>query len=124
MTPIGRPDDRRSGDGEVHRITSAPRSHADDQHARIVKYTVAMSIRLVCLVLAFVVTGPLRWVFVAGAVLLPYVAVVLANAGREQTPPPPEAPTVTPFGSLGPGAEQGEQQPWRDPGQDSGSARP
>lgn len=84
---------RRPGDDEVHRITSAPRSHADDQHDRIVKYLVSMSIRAVCLVLAVVVPGPLRWVFVAGAVILPYVAVVLANAGREGTPPPHEAPT-------------------------------
>lgn len=75
----------------VHRITSARRSFAEDQHDRIVKYTVSMSIRAVCLVLAFVVTGPLRWVFVAGAVLLPYVAVVIANAGRE---PVPTAPTA------------------------------
>jgi hypothetical protein len=31
-------------------------------------------------VLAIVTSGPLRWVLVAGAVFLPYVAVVLANA--------------------------------------------
>jgi hypothetical protein len=43
-----------------------------------------MSIRTACLVLAVVVEGPLRWVFLAGAVLLPYVAVVMANAGRER----------------------------------------
>lgn len=77
---------------QVHRITSAPRPHAEDQHRRIVQYTVSMAIRTVCLVLAFVVPGPLRWLFIPGAVVLPYVAVVLANAGREQTPPPPEAP--------------------------------
>ncbi len=41
-----------------------------------------MSIRAVCIVLAFVVPGPLRWVFIAGAVVLPYVAVVIANAGQ------------------------------------------
>jgi Flp pilus assembly protein TadB len=105
---------RRTGDDEVHRITSAPRSHADDQHSRIVKYMVSMSVRAVCLVLAFVVPGPARWVFVAGAVLLPYVAVVLANAGREATPPPPEAPTVVPYGSLGPA-------PGRDPRDDPGA---
>lgn len=99
----------------MHRITSAPRSHADDQHARIVKYTVSMSIRAVCLVLAVVVPGPLRWVFVAGAVLLPYVAVVLANAGREATPPPHEAPTVLPYGTLGSAPDPGEPPTWREP---------
>jgi len=95
----------------VHRITSAPRSQADDQHARIVKYTVSMAIRAVCLVLAFVVTGPMRWVFVAGAVVLPYVAVVLANAGREPTPPPPESPSVQPHGLAGPAPPT---EPWAD----------
>lgn len=102
MTRKARSGGRRPSDPEVHRITSAPRSQADDQHARIVKYTVSMAIRAVCLILAFVVTGPMRWVFVAGAVVLPYVAVVLANAGREPTPPPPESPSVPPYGSLGP----------------------
>ena len=103
----GRPDD------EVHRITSAPRSHADDQHARIVKYTVSMAIRAVCLVLAFVVPGPLRWVFVAGAVLLPYFAVVIANAGREPSLPPPEAPTQLPLGSIG-GPPVDPSRIWKD----------
>lgn len=87
--------DRRRTDG-VQRITDARRSHSDDQHARIVKYSVSMAIRAVCLILAFVVTGPLRWVFITGAVVLPYVAVVIANAGREQTPRAPDAWTVSP----------------------------
>lgn len=86
---------------EVVRITAAPRAHHDDQHARIVRYTLSMSIRVVCLVLAFVTTGPLQWVMVAGAVVLPYIAVVMANAGRERTADPAAytltAPTVTPL---------------------------
>lgn len=92
MRPIGRK--HRPHPQDVHRITSAPRSHADDQHARFVKYTISMSVRMVCLVLALVVTGPLMWVFIAGAVILPYVAVVIANASREQAQPPPEAWTL------------------------------
>ena len=44
-----------------------------------------MVIRTVCFGLAkIVVDGPMRWVFIAGAVFLPYVAVeTFANAGRE-----------------------------------------
>jgi Protein of unknown function (DUF3099) len=90
---VTHPPERRGDDG-VHRITDARRSHSDDQHARIVKYSVSMAIRAVCLILAFVVTGPMRWVFIAGAITLPYVAVVIANAGREQTPRAPEAWTT------------------------------
>lgn len=102
MRPLGRK--HRSDPGELQRITSAPRSQAEDQHARFVKYTVSMSIRMVCLVLALVVTGPLRWVFIAGAVVLPYVAVVLANASREQAQPAPDSWT---FGAreIGPGQD-------------------
>jgi hypothetical protein len=39
-----------------------------------------MSIRTLCFVLAVVVHGPLRWVFVSAALVLPYIAVVMANA--------------------------------------------
>jgi hypothetical protein len=31
-----------------------------------------------------IVTGPLRWVLLFGAVFLPYFAVIIANAGRER----------------------------------------
>lgn len=45
----------------------------------MLRYTVAMSIRVACLILGVVVQGPLMWVFFAGAIFLPYFAVVLAN---------------------------------------------
>ena len=44
------------------------------------RYLFSMSLRTLCFVLAVVTPSPLRWFFVAGAVFLPYVAVVLANA--------------------------------------------
>ena len=45
----------------------------------MIKYTVAMAIRVVCIVLCLVVPG--WWVLIpaAGAIFLPYLAVVLAN---------------------------------------------
>ena len=87
---------RASGRGasEVYRVTQARRPHSDDQHSRVVKYLVSMGIRTICLVLALFVPSPWFWLFVAGAVVLPYVAVVIANAGVEQRPRPLE--TVTP----------------------------
>ncbi len=48
------------------------------------RYLISMAVRTVCVVLAVVVAGPLRWVFIAGAVILPYVAVVMANAVGER----------------------------------------
>ncbi len=76
-------------DGPVS-ITSARTSHSEDLHKRQVRYLMSMGIRTVCFVLAIVTTGPLRWVLVSAAVFLPYVAVVLANAGdrRTSTGPP------------------------------------
>lgn len=44
------------------------------------RYFAAMGLRGVCFVLAIVTSGWFRWTFVAGAVILPYIAVVLANA--------------------------------------------
>lgn len=45
------------------------------------KYTIAMSVRMVCILLIFVVPGWWMWVFAIGAIVLPYIAVVLANVG-------------------------------------------
>jgi hypothetical protein len=50
-----------------------------------------MAVRTICFVLAVVSTGPLRWSFVAAAVFLPYVAVVLANATDRRGGYGPEA---------------------------------
>lgn len=46
-----------------------------------------MGIRTACVLAAIVVPGWPRWVFLAGAVILPYLAVVVANAGRENDEP-------------------------------------
>src|SRR4051794_31593515 len=69
---------------EVHTITSAPASLDDDLGLRMRKYLISMSIRTVCFVLAVVFSGPLRWVFLSAAILLPYFAVVVANAGPKR----------------------------------------
>ena len=63
------------------RITTAPVSRAAELAARQRRYLISMGIRTVCFVAAVLVgPGPLRWVLVAAAVLLPYVSVVFANA--------------------------------------------
>jgi hypothetical protein len=58
----------------------------------MLKYTVAMGIRVVCIVLAMFVDGWLMWLAFAGAIFLPYFAVVLANA---QGPKPGTLSMVT-----------------------------
>jgi hypothetical protein len=63
----------------VHSITDAAAAHSDEMHQRMVKYAVAMGIRMVCLILIFVVDGWFKLVPIAGAVFLPWIAVVIAN---------------------------------------------
>jgi Protein of unknown function (DUF3099) len=74
----------------VYRITSARRSISDDQAVRVRGYVISMSIRIACFLLAAVTSGWLRWTFVAGAVFIPYLAVVFANGGREPNQDPPD----------------------------------
>ena len=73
---------------DVHSITAARSPRSVDQSVRARRYLISMSIRTVCVVGAVVVGGPLRWVFIAGALGLPYVAVVMANAVGSGQPRP------------------------------------
>lgn len=70
-------------DGEVHSISNAAVAHSEDMRKRMIQYGLAMGIRLVCLILIFVVDGWFKILMVAGAVFLPWVAVVIAN-GSDQ----------------------------------------
>jgi len=63
------------------RITTAASSRADDISHRQRRYVISMTIRTICFLAAVAVgEGWLRWVLFAGAIFLPYVAVVMANA--------------------------------------------
>lgn len=68
---------------DVHSITDARTPHSDEVRVRMIKYSISMGIRLVCLVLVFFVEGWLQWVVIAGAVVLPYFAVIFANGGSD-----------------------------------------
>ncbi|GAA2176088.1 hypothetical protein GCM10009784_21150 [Arthrobacter parietis] len=68
---------------EIHNISDAREAHSDDMRQRMIKYSVSMGIRMVCLILVFVVEGWLQWVMIAGAVFLPYFAVIIANGGSD-----------------------------------------
>lgn len=75
--------------------TSLPRAPQDDAQKRMRKYFIMMSVRVICFVLMVVITpyGWYTWVLAVGAVILPYIAVVVANVGqgaRESRAVPPE----------------------------------
>ena len=65
--------------------TSLRRAPRDDAQSRMRKYFIMMSVRVVCFVLMVVIT-PYGWhtgILAVGAVLLPYLAVVVANVGSD-----------------------------------------
>jgi hypothetical protein len=90
---------KRSGD-EVFRITGARQGLADDVRGRQRRYVISMSVRTVSVILAAVLWNVERYVAIVAlvlGVLLPYVAVVIANAGRENTPSLPSTFVPTPM---------------------------
>jgi hypothetical protein len=100
----------RGRDAGVIRITNAPESPSAELGHRERRYIISMTIRTVCFISAIIVDGWLRWVLVAAAFVLPYVAVVMANSasprveGTELGPGPmhPE---------LGPGSTDTRNEP-------------
>lgn len=102
-------------------ITSLPPSPEDDRRSRMIKYTVAMSIRVVCVVLLVFVRGWAMWIIAAGAIILPYIAVVLANVGNTPPQPDVERPgAIVPVGRPARFADEprGEREPQSDDGSD------
>ncbi|MFC4396385.1 MULTISPECIES: DUF3099 domain-containing protein [Micrococcaceae] len=107
---------RFSGDAEVHSITDAAAAHSEDMRQRMIKYALAMGIRMVCLILIFVVDGWFKVIPVIGAVFLPWFAVIIANGSdKAETPsdllldsaplaelesPPPPASTDEPESAV------------------------
>ncbi|BDZ38113.1 DUF3099 domain-containing protein [Microbacterium suwonense] len=77
-------------------VTSLPLSPQDEAKRRVRHYAVTMGIRTVCFILMALVQ-PIGWwtfVFAAGAIFLPYIAVVAANAGSDSTPVAVESPVL------------------------------
>ncbi len=84
---------KRSG-AEVFRITGARSGLTEDVRGRQRRYVISMLVRTLCVVLTVVlwnVQRELAWLTLALGVLLPYVAVVIANAGRENAPSLPSS---------------------------------
>lgn len=79
---------------EQYRVTSAGVNPAEDRAHRMRMYFIAMSLRVVCIASLFWVRG--WWVLLAaaGAIILPWFAVLVANAvNHEGEGERPEAPT-------------------------------
>jgi hypothetical protein len=102
---------RKRSDGQVFRITGARQGLAEDVRSRQRRYVISMSVRTVAVVAAAVLWNVERHVAIVAlvlGVLLPYVSVVIANAGRESNPslpstfvPTPSRPMLAPPDSAG-----------------------
>jgi len=99
---------------DVQSVTSAPEARTEDQARRLKQYLITMAIRTACFILLVVVDAWYRWIFAAGAVFLPFVAVVAANAvmprvsGRVR----PVLPVVDPTPQL----TRAPHEPWESEG--------
>lgn len=79
---------KRNG-AEVFRITGARMGLAEDVRGRQRRYVISMVIRTLSVIATVVlwnVQRPVAIVTLVAGALLPYIAVVIANAGRESTP--------------------------------------
>lgn len=90
------PRKRRGAKPEVFAVTAARPSVTEDIRAREKRYALAMGIRTLCFIATVATHGVLRWVMFTLALVLPYFAVVMANAGRESRYNGP-APVVLPL---------------------------
>ncbi|ATW47853.1 DUF3099 domain-containing protein [Streptomyces xantholiticus] len=122
---------RKHGGTEVFRITGARQSLADDVRGRQRRYVISMSVRTVSVILAAVLWNVERHVAVVAlvlGVLLPYISVVIANAGRENAPslpstfvPAPVRPAIEAAAEQGPA--EGEPEAGAVPGDRSGAGQ-
>ncbi|MEV8313296.1 DUF3099 domain-containing protein [Streptomyces sp. NPDC059900] len=97
---------RKQSGAQVFRITGARQGLAEDVRGRQRRYVISMSIRTLSVIAAAVLWNVERHVaFVALVlgILLPYISVVIANAGRENAPslpstfvPAPSRPILPP----------------------------
>ncbi|NYG55818.1 DUF3099 domain-containing protein [Nocardioides perillae] len=86
VRPGGQARQRRGT--EPVRITEAPSSAADDIRSRQNKYLFSMALRTICVVAAVFTVNVSVWAFslaLLGAVVLPYVAVIIANVAGPRT---------------------------------------
>ncbi|WP_137990186.1 DUF3099 domain-containing protein [Streptomyces vilmorinianum] len=80
---------RKHGGTEVFRITEARQGLSDDVRGRERRYVISMVVRTLSVIAAVLLWNVERHVAIVALVLgglLPYIAVVIANAGREKAP--------------------------------------
>lgn len=73
------------GRDEVYSITDASAPQSEGVDARAKSYAFKMFLRIICIIAAvWVGEGIWQWVFLAGAAIIPWLAVVVANGDTRQ----------------------------------------
>lgn len=119
---------RKQSNVQVFRITGARQSLDDDVRGRQRRYVISMSVRTVSVILAaslWNVERPVALVALVLGILLPYVAVVIANAGRENAPSLPSTFVTAPLRPMitGP-VPDGSREPFTDDAASGAGTRP
>jgi hypothetical protein len=89
-------------------VTGAASPASTELNRRQLRYGITMAIRVGCFLAVFIVPGPMRWVLLGAAVVLPYVAVILASQvdsrDRRGSPESPWTGPGVPRSAIGIGA--------------------
>ncbi|MBL3667360.1 DUF3099 domain-containing protein [Streptomyces sp. M2CJ-2] len=129
---------QHGGSVQVFRITGARAGLQDDVRARQRRYVISMTVRTISVILAASLWNVERHVAIVALVLgmlLPYIAVVIANAGRENAPSLPSAylstqmrteieSSQTDGDTAEPGTEDAVTEPTPEPASGARTERP
>jgi hypothetical protein len=94
---------QRGGGAQVFRITGARTGLQEDVRGRQRRYVISMLVRTISVILAATLWNVERHVAIVALVLgavLPYIAVVIANAGRENAPSLPSTFVMAPMKQM------------------------
>jgi ABC-type transport system involved in cytochrome bd biosynthesis fused ATPase/permease subunit len=64
---------------QLQSATSLPLAPIDERRIRMIKYSIAMGIRMACIVAMLFVSGWWLVICATGAIVLPYFAMIVAN---------------------------------------------
>ena len=107
--------------GSTALITDARSPASAELNSRVRRYTITMAFRTACFLSMIFVDGPLRWVLFGCALVLPYIAVILANQANQRSirkqasfTEPPDRPQLTAGPPALPGAGTDDDRDHRD----------
>jgi Protein of unknown function (DUF3099) len=97
---------------QAQSITTLPMSPDEERKSRMVKYSIAMGIRTLCVVSLLFVQGWWIILMVVAALVLPYLAVVIANTRSKGAA---QAMAERPYAALPPSASPSASAPTAPP---------